>query len=86
MLKGIKWATVDPSRFGKYRVQNLVKGVWKDGLEKFECVDPLQGGPMLEVGLLGQQEVAEVTGVCRGTPKSGLHNPIRNVARYNQYG
>ena len=85
-----KFATVNPfilSGAKPYRVQNIVNGTWKDALDNIQIVDPLNGEEFLEVPNTNTKgELDEYVASIKQCPKSGLHNPLKNVERYLHYG
>lgn len=83
------WATVSPSSLSSStpsKVQNFIRGAWQDSKYYFDIPDPLQGGHFISVPNTSISEAYEFIQVCRAVPKSGLHNPLKNVSRYRLYG
>lgn len=52
--------------------------------ENFPC--PLTGKKFLEVPLTKPEEMQPFMEFINSTPRSGLHNPLKNVDRYIKYG
>jgi 1-pyrroline-5-carboxylate dehydrogenase len=83
------FATVDPfegmTTQSPGLVQNLVGGEWlSESSIRDDIVDPLTGGRFLEV-----PETTNTTAFLDGIatcPKTGLHNPMKNVDRYVHLG
>lgn len=83
------FATVDPfagmtaDRPG--RAHNLVAGQWVDA-DKYrdDVVDPMNGAAFLDVP--DTQDMSAFVEGLQSCPKSGLHNPFRNNARYVHLG
>ena len=84
-----KFATVDPFKGmngnNPGKCQNLVSGKWRDEKEYFDNVpDPLNGEDFLKIpNTKNVDEFIKNLGDC---PKSGLHNPLKNVDRYVMLG
>jgi len=79
------WATIDPAAWSGARPfaqRNLVGGQWVGARASETVVDPLNGEPFLSVPLTAREELAPFVASLRAVPKSGLHNPFRNVQRY----
>eukprot|EP00466_Bigelowiella_natans_P014214 jgi/Bigna1/58382/fgenesh1_pm.82_\ len=84
-----EWATVDPftmSESSPAKGQNLVKGEWRDAKETLFLKDPLNGDSFLEIPDVQVDEIPDFVAGLTSTPKSGLHNPLRNVERYVMLG
>ena len=85
-----KWSTVDPwqvSASNPYTIENLLDGKWKKSPKTEPVVDPLNNGNFLFNSLPeGKQELDAYVASQRKVPHYGLHNPIRNVNRYMQFG
>ncbi len=84
-----KFATVDPfkgmngSNPGK--CQNLVSGQWRDEPDYIDNIpDPMNGEHFLKIP--NTKNVDEFINNIEKTPKSGLHNPLKNVDRYVMLG
>ena len=83
------WATVDPWNMDvttPYAVKNLIGGNWKESEQKIDLLDPLTGETFLKISNASDDELKEISENMKKCPKSGLHNPIKNVERYNLYG
>ena len=66
-------------------VCNLLKGEWIQGTGFREDIpDPLNGGPFLKVP--DTTEYSEFINSLDSCPKSGMHNPLKNVERYLMLG
>lgn len=64
----------------------LVGGIWKEAAEKVNLVDPMNGETFLKVSNANENELKEISENVMKCPKSGMHNPLKNVERYNMYG
>ena len=85
MNKPPAFATVDPvkgmNNNSPARCQNLVSGEWKNDESEYSKIpDPLNGEDFLLVP--NTSDTAEFIKNLSNCPKSGLHNPIKNVERY----
>lgn len=83
------WATLTPSTLSSTnpaKVQNFVNGSWKDSKYYLEIPDPLHGGRFITVPNTSIAESYEYIEICKSIPRSGLHNPLKNVTRYRLYG
>lgn len=69
-----------------FRLKNFVNGQYYNTkkYEEFPC--PLTGKKLLEVPLTDNSEMLPFKEFINSCPRSGLHNPIRNVDRYLLYG
>ena len=66
-------------------VCNLLKGEWIKGIRFREDIpDPLNGEPFLKVP--DTTEYSEFINSLDSCPKSGMHNPLKNVERYLMLG
>ena len=79
------FATVDPfdgmNATAPGQAQNLVAGEWvSDTQDNIEIIDPVNGELMLHMP--DTQDLAPFVDGMKGCPKSGLHNPFKNVERY----
>lgn len=78
------FATVDPfdgmTASSPGRLQNLVGGKWVSDRQLLTVVDPLTGEKFIEMP--DTQDVAPFVAGLRSCPKTGLHNPLKNVERY----
>jgi 1-pyrroline-5-carboxylate dehydrogenase len=85
-----KFATVNPftlSASKPYKIQNRVNGSWKDANDYVKIVDPLNGEEFLDCpNTKTKEELDEFIKSLETCPKSGLHNPLKNVERYLHYG
>ena len=83
------WATLDADAWSgaqPHVQRNLVGGRWTDAAATETVVDPLNGEPFLRVPATSAAELAPFVASLRTVPKTGLHNPFRDVARYNMLG
>ncbi len=83
------FATVDPfdgmNATAPGQAQNLVAGAWvSDTQENIEIIDPVNGELMLYMP--DTQDLTPFVDGLKGCPKSGLHNPFKNVERYVELG
>ena len=84
-----KFATIDPFKGmngnSPGKCQNLVSGQWRDEKEYFDNIpDPLNGEDFLKIP--NTKNVDEFIKNLADCPKSGLHNPLKNVERYIMLG
>ena len=89
MNKLSAFATVDPingmNQNSQAHCQNLISGEWKDDEnDHIKIPDPLNGEDFILVP--NTTDVSEFIKNLSSCPKSGLHNPIRNVERYVMLG
>jgi len=63
-----------------------VGGVWKESANKVDLVDPMNGKVFLKVSNANDDELKEISASVMKCPKSGMHNPLKNVERYTMYG
>lgn len=90
------WATLDPSSLGidnePYAVRNMVDGNWIDAStnksSSMAIPNPLdkRGPAVCTVPDTSVDELGPFVESLRSVPKSGMHNPMKNVERYLQYG
>jgi 1-pyrroline-5-carboxylate dehydrogenase len=82
------FATVDPfgGMTGKSpgQLQNLVGGEWVSESKVMGVVDPMNGERFIEMP--DTQDIAPFVAGLKSCPKSGLHNPLKNVERYIELG
>ncbi|MBU6415005.1 aldehyde dehydrogenase family protein [Patescibacteria group bacterium] len=67
-------------------LENLVGGEWRKTKNFVEVIDPLTGGPLLVRPDTDISELEPFLAGLRSCPKSGLHNPFKNVERYRMLG
>ncbi|KAF4662723.1 Succinate-semialdehyde dehydrogenase, mitochondrial [Perkinsus chesapeaki] len=67
-------------------LHNFLNGQWVSAAKTTEIVDPLTGKPMLRMPDTSTSELDPFVKSMQAVPKSGLHNPLRNVERYRMYG
>ena len=84
-----KFATVDPfngmnpDKPGK--CQNLVSGQWRDEAKHFDNIpDPMNGENFIQIP--NTENIDDFIKNLASCPKSGLHNPLKNVERYVMLG
>lgn len=83
------WSSVDTSQLSgshPHKVNNFVNGEWKSASSSLTFPDPLTGEPFITVSDTSVAESLEFQKVAKSVPKSGLHNPFRDVTRYKLYG
>ena len=82
------FATVDPfdgmTAQAPARLQNLVGGRWVSDAKTMSVVDPLNGESFIEMP--DTQDIAAFVAGLQSCPKTGLHNPLKNVERYIELG
>ncbi len=84
-----KWATVDPftlSAKNPHTISNILDGKLVSSAKSSPIIDPLNGGVFLHSPLPEKAELDAFVASQKKIPSYGLHNPIRNVNRYMQYG
>ena len=85
----LAFATLDPFTLNgepPAQMYNLVNGQWVLPKQCREVRDPLNGGPMLTVPHTQPDELDPFIESLASCPKTGLHNPFKNVERYLMYG
>lgn len=87
-----QWATLDPSSLGTsstpHTVSNLVSGQWTTSKNTLTIPNPMDRDAPA-VCLVPDTQVEELKPFIeslRGVPKSGVHNPLKNVERYLMFG
>lgn len=83
------WATVDPfamSTASPAVGRNLVGGKWCDAAAQHSVVDPLNGEAFVKVPDTTVGEIGPFVERMASCPRSGVHNPIKNVGRYLMLG
>jgi len=83
------WATVDPATMSGSSPaigMNLIGGQWVGAAKTKEIPDPLNGEMFMRVPDTSVAEVGLIIDRMKSCPRSGLHNPIKNVERYNMLG
>ena len=82
------FATVDPfdgmTAAAPARAQNLVGGQWVSADKTMTVPDPLNGEAFIEMP--DTQDIEPFVAGLRSCPKTGLHNPLKNVERYVELG
>jgi len=84
-----KWATLDPIKLSgsnPHTVVNILDGKPVTTGITANIIDPLNGEDFLANSITDKQLEQKFIDSQRGIPRWGLHNPIRNVARYVMYG
>ncbi|MCB9640177.1 MAG: aldehyde dehydrogenase family protein [Myxococcales bacterium] len=85
----LAFATLDPKTLsGKEPVQlcNLVDGEWRPSRVNSDIPDPLNGEIFIKMPNTKSDEIQPFLDSLAKCPKSGLHNPLKNVERYRLYG
>lgn len=83
------WATVNPDTMSSAAPaigKNLVGGTWMETKTQHTVIDPLNGDPFMLVPNTAEDEIGPYVERMKTCPRSGLHNPIKNVERYNMLG
>jgi len=83
------WATIDPWTMSADKPavgKNLCGGVWMDAATTHAVVDPLNGEEFCLVPNTTVEEIGPFVERMKNCPRSGLHNPLKNVERYNMLG
>ena len=85
------FATCDPYTLSSkkpHEVKNLVNGEWvfPSSAAPTTVVDPMNGDPFLSLPDTTPEEAKAFSKSLNSCPKSGLHNPIKDVHRYLEYG
>eukprot|EP00831_Metopus_contortus_P002779 TRINITY_DN1102_c0_g1_i5.p1 TRINITY_DN1102_c0_g1~~TRINITY_DN1102_c0_g1_i5.p1 ORF type:complete len:570 (+),score=81.22 TRINITY_DN1102_c0_g1_i5:2-1711(+) len=86
-LKG--FSIVDPftlSEKAPAKLTNLVDGKWKETKSYKWVIDPMNGEKFIEMPNTNDEELKDFAESLRKIPKTGLHNPLKNVGRYVMYG
>ena len=82
------FATVDPfdgmTGAAPAQAQNLVGGQWVSTDKTMTVPDPLNGEAFIEMP--DTQDIGPFVAGLKSCPKTGLHNPLKNVERYVQLG
>jgi len=85
-----KWATVDPftlSGSKPHTVHSILDGKLIKYNKTIPIVHPLNGEQFLNVSVPDKDsDLNAFIESQKNVPKYGLHNPIKNVQRYVQYG
>ncbi len=69
-----------------WKLSNFVNGEWKATAKYEEYLDPMKGNKFIDAPLTEKSEMTDIINLMNSCPKSGLHNPLRNVDRYLLYG
>lgn len=70
----------------QWKISNFINGEWRSTSKYEEYPDPLRGNKFIESPLTEKSEMTDIINQMNSCPKSGLHNPLRNVERYVMYG
>jgi 1-pyrroline-5-carboxylate dehydrogenase len=70
----------------QYKLSNFINGEWRKTAKYEEFPDPLRGGKFMDVPLTEKPEMTDIIQSMRSCPRSGLHNPFKNIDRYLLYG
>lgn len=88
----LDWASVDPATLGSaptpYAVQNIVSGRWQSAKTSLVIPNPMNknGPPVCTLPNTSIDELGPYVTSLQGVSKSGMHNPLKNVERYRQFG
>jgi 1-pyrroline-5-carboxylate dehydrogenase len=74
------------SKDKNWKLSNLINGEWRSTAKYEEYLDPLKGNKFIHAPLTEKTEMSDIITSMNSCPKSGLHNPLRNVERYLLYG
>ena len=83
------WATADPATMSAATPaigKNLCGGEWMEARSQHAVVDPMNGEAFVLVPDTQADEIGPFVQRLRECPRSGLHNPLKNVERYNMLG
>ena len=83
------WATIDPYTMSAATPaigKNLCGGEWMETKSQHAIVDPLNGEAFIKVPDTQPDELAPFIFRMKNCPRTGLHNPLKNVDRYNMLG
>jgi len=83
------WATCNPATMSHQNPaegRNLCAGEWSSAAKVKDIVDPLTGAVFMKVPDTGMNEIEPFIKHMASTPRTGLHNPQRNVERYVNLG
>lgn len=70
----------------KHLAPPAVAGAWTKAAQHEVVVDPMNGEPFLHVPDTALGELAPFVESLNACPKTGLHNPLRDVDRYRMLG
>jgi len=82
------WATIDPDVVSKdnvHRLSNLAGGRWLETKAYSDILDPLNGDVFMLMPDTSEAEILPFSESLNKVPKTGLHNPLKNPERYNEY-
>lgn len=87
-----QWATLDPLTLGTsstpHAVQNLVSGNWSTTTNNLSIPNPMDHSKpdVCTVPDTTVEELKPFVDSLKSVPKSGVHNPLKNVERYLMFG
>lgn len=88
-----QWASIDPMSLGEsstpYHVPNLVNGNWiNDSSKVISIPHPMKrsGHPIFTIQDTQVDDLRPFIDSMANVPKSGVHNPLKNVNRYLELG
>ena len=67
-------------------LSNFINGSWTRTTSYTDVLDPLNGDVIIKMPNTSKAELAPFIERMRSVPGTGLHNPLRKVERYIQYG
>ncbi len=85
----LSFATVDPTTLSAQnpgRLAHLVGGEWIESPNWLDVHDPMNGEVFLQAPNPTVDELQPFVDSLKACPKSGMHNPLKNVERYRMYG
>lgn len=85
----LSFATVDPKTMSGAqpgRLSHLVGGEWVQSPSWLDVHDPMNGEVFLYAPNPTSDELQPFVDSLAACPKSGMHNPLKNVERYRMYG
>jgi 1-pyrroline-5-carboxylate dehydrogenase len=92
-FKVLKQFSINLKEFSKFNSQskniklsNYINGEWKSTAKYEEYPDALNGNKYLQTPLTEKQEMDDIINSMKNCPRSGLHNPFKNIDRYLKYG
>ena len=69
-----------------WKLSNFINGEWRSTAKYEDFPDPMKGNKLIDVPLTEKSEMTDIINLMNACPKSGLHNPLKNVERYLLYG
>lgn len=79
-------AVLKTLRSTKTRLRNYAGGEWRETKKYAELINPLNGTSLLNYPDTQPDELELFLAGLRSCPKSGLHNPFKNIERYQMLG